>query len=201
MDNNKQMTRWPAGVSYRNASRTLRSTIEVTIKSNKEKINGAAGAFTIPTGTPWRCKPNNLTDPSSLTGPIEQQERVLFCYHQIPHVLVARSNRSCVKVCLCKKFKWGGCTSSYFLSASSAISFAWDSWLSKMATLSSSMLVLFSKALRILHVICTVLISSSSARSGGHENSVVKRSDELFRSLWGWRWCHHPRTHTELSQQ
>jgi hypothetical protein len=99
---NKQMTRWPAGVSYRNASRTLRSTIEVTIKSNKEKINGAAGAFTIPTGTPCRCKPNNLTDPSSLTGPIEQQERVLFCYHQIPHVLVARSNRWCVKVCLCK---------------------------------------------------------------------------------------------------
>lgn len=41
-------------------------------------------------------------------------------------------------------------TSSYFLSDSSAMSFAWESWASRIATRSSSMLVLFSSALRIL---------------------------------------------------
>lgn len=42
------------------------------------------------------------------------------------------------------------CTSSYFLSASSAISLAWASCASSMPTLSSSMFVRFSSAFRIL---------------------------------------------------
>lgn len=45
-------------------------------------------------------------------------------------------------------FEWT--TSSYFLSASSAISFACANCVSRMPTLSSSMLVRFSRAFRIL---------------------------------------------------
>uniref|UniRef100_A0A1L8EGX6 Putative secreted mucin n=1 Tax=Haematobia irritans TaxID=7368 RepID=A0A1L8EGX6_HAEIR len=68
-------------------------------------------------------------------------------------------------------------TSSYFLSASSAINLAWANWASKTATLSSSMFVRFSRAFRIR--------SLSSAAWEASESLAVaepKRSSERSKS-------------------
>uniref|UniRef100_T1E2V1 Putative secreted mucin n=1 Tax=Psorophora albipes TaxID=869069 RepID=T1E2V1_9DIPT len=68
-------------------------------------------------------------------------------------------------------------TSSYFLSASSAISLAWDSCASSIATLSSSIFVRFSRAFRIR--------SLSSAAAEASDNLAVaeaRRSSERSRS-------------------
>uniref|UniRef100_A0AAG5CPU9 Uncharacterized protein n=1 Tax=Anopheles atroparvus TaxID=41427 RepID=A0AAG5CPU9_ANOAO len=76
------------------------------------------------------------------------------------------------------RYSVGGCTSSYFLSASSAISLAWDSCASSIATLSSSMFVRFSRAFRILWMVEWWAAEASDSLAVAE----AKRSSERSRS-------------------
>lgn len=66
-------------------------------------------------------------------------------------------------------------TSSYFLSASSAINLACDNWASKIATLSSSMLVRFSRAFRILYFWCFFFVLVSFCLFGGQAQKKKRK--------------------------